>query len=79
MSNVKDMINYSIAGLKKKDIVKSICKKWVNSFLNHINLLEERLMLKLIYLIMQQKQSNSTSKLAAKSYNNVVKKLCMIN
>ena len=46
MSNGNDMI----AGLIKKTQYK-----WVNIFLNHMDLLEEILMLKLIYLIMQQK------------------------
>ena len=45
MSNGKDMIIYLIAGLIKK----------VNIFLNHMSRLEEKLMSKLIYLIMQQK------------------------
>ena len=35
---------------------KKDCVKWVNAFLNHMNLLEETLMLKLIYLNTQQKQ-----------------------
>ena len=29
--------------IDKKDIVKSVYKKWVNIFLNHMNLLEETL------------------------------------
>ena len=38
--------------IDKKDLVN---KELVNIFLNHMNLLVEILMLKLIYLIMQQK------------------------
>ena len=44
MSNGKDMIIDLIAGLIKKTYNK-----------NHMSLLEEKLMSKLIYLIMQQK------------------------
>ena len=47
--NGKDMIIHLIAGLIKKTWYKV-----VNIFLNHMNLLVET-MLKLIYLIMQQK------------------------
>ena len=50
MSNGKDMIVHLIAGLTKKTEYKG-----VYIFLNHMNLLMETLMSKLIYLIMQQK------------------------
>ena len=59
--------------IDKKDIVKWIYKKWVSNSLNHINLLVETLMSKLIYLIMQKKADLehetgiNTFKLAAKS------------
>ena len=50
MSNGKAMIIHLIVPLIKKN-----CKKWVNTFLNYMNLLEETLISKFIYLIMQQK------------------------
>ena len=49
MSNGKNMIIYLIAGLIKMILYK-------NESINHMNHLVEILMLKLIYLIMQQKQ-----------------------
>ena len=51
MLNGKGRIIHLTAELIKKD-----CIKWVNTFLNHMNFLEETLMLKLIYLNTQQKQ-----------------------
>ena len=56
MLNGKDMMIHLIVGLIKKDIIGWINKKSVNTFLNHINLLAETLMSRLIYLITQQKQ-----------------------
>ena len=56
MLNGKDMMIHLIVGLIKKDIIGWIYKKSVNTFQNHINLLAEALMSRLIYLIMQQKQ-----------------------
>ena len=44
MSNEKDMIT---------DLIVGLIKRMLHIFLNHMNLLEETLMLKLIYLIMQ--------------------------
>ena len=52
MLNGKAMIIHLIIGLIKKILYKM--NKSI--FLNHIELLEETLMSKLIYLIMQQKQ-----------------------
>ena len=49
ISNGNAMIIHLIAGLRKNTFYKM-------SFLNHIDLLEETSMLKLIYLIMQQRQ-----------------------
>ena len=40
---------------KSRTDKKRHCMKWLNTFLNHIDILEETLMLKLIYLIMKQK------------------------
>ena len=51
MSNGKDMIIDLIVGLMKKTQYK-----WVNTYLSRMNSLVESLMLKLIYLNMQQKQ-----------------------
>ena len=51
MLNGKVMIILLIVRLIKKTLYKI-----VNILLNHMNLLDEILMLKLIYLIMQQKQ-----------------------
>ena len=56
MSNKKDMIIHLITGLIKKAIENKYIKK-VNTFRNHLNLLEEPLTLKLTYLIIQQKQN----------------------
>ena len=53
MSNGNDMIIHLIVRLTKKTQYK-----WVNTFVNHVNQLEETLMLKLIYLIMQQKHKS---------------------
>ena len=39
--------------IDKKDVIQ----KWENIFLNYMNLLEETLMLKLIYLIMWEKKT----------------------
>ena len=50
MSNGKDMIIHLIA-----ELMKTTSYKRVNIFLNHMSVLEETLMSKLIYLIMQQK------------------------
>ena len=50
MSNGKTKIIHLIVGL-----IKKILYKLIEYLLNHMNLLEETLMLKLIYLIMQQK------------------------
>ena len=68
MLNEKAMIIYLIVGLIKKTLYKMI-----QTFLNHKNLLEETLMSKWIYKIMQEKTDLKnatgvdTSKLAAKS------------
>ena len=42
--------------IDKKDIVRYIYEKRVTTFLNQINRLEETLMSRLIYPVMQQKQ-----------------------
>ena len=39
--------------IDKRDIIKWICRKRVNTFLNHMNLLQETLMLKFSNLSMQ--------------------------
>ena len=68
MLNEKAMIIYLIVGL-----IKKILYKMIQTFLNHKNLLEETLMSKCIYKIMQGKTDLKnatgvdTSKLAAKS------------
>ena len=51
MIDIKDIIIHLKTGL-----IKIHCIKWINTFLKHMNALEETLMLKLIYLIKQQKQ-----------------------
>ena len=56
MSNRKDMIIHLITGLIKKATENKYIKK-VNTFLNYMNLLDEPLTLKLIYLIILQKQN----------------------
>ena len=38
-------------------IYEKNCIKWVSAFVNHMNLLEETSILKLIYVIVQQKQT----------------------
>ena len=50
MSNGTSMIIHLIVGLIKK----TFCKKWVNTFLSHLEVVEEISTLKLICLIMQQ-------------------------
>ena len=54
MLNRKVMTLHLIVGLKKKN------KLLVNTFLNHINLLEEALVLKLINPVMQEKLISNT-------------------
>ena len=54
MLNRKIMTLHLIVGLVKKKLFL------VNTFLNHINLLEEALVLKLIYPIMQEKLISNT-------------------
>ena len=49
------IIHLKVRWIDKKDIVKLIYKKGINAFLNHVNLPDETLMLKLIYLIIEQK------------------------
>ena len=51
MSNGKDSTIHLIVGLIKKDLEW----KWVNTFLSRLEVLEDILMLKLIFQFMQQK------------------------
>ena len=47
MSNGKDIIIHLIAGLIKTNVEwNSLIQKWLNTFLNHMNLLEEKISVK---------------------------------
>ena len=56
VSNGKDMTSHLIVGLIKKTLNEIPCIKMSEYFPKVFKILEKKLMLKLIYLIMQQKQ-----------------------